>query len=206
MAEVDGSREWLVTIGSAAMTPALDVMPDEFPRLTTGKFVLREILPSDAVDWHRYLSDSLHNEFTSTPEMSVSEVEELIATLRDGVRRKTQIRWALAEPAAGRMIGDLGYNVFWTRDRRAEIGYGLAPEYWRRGLMTSALSTIIDYGFSHFGLNKIEATVSVNNQRSAGLLRKLGFQLEGTLRDYRNRRGVLGDSWFFGLLLREWMT
>ena len=35
-------------------------------------------------------------------------------------------------------------------------------------------------------------------------LRKLGFQLEGTLREYRNRRGVFGDAWFFGLLRREW--
>jgi len=102
------------------------------------------------------------------------------------------------------MIGDLGYNAFWTRDHRAEIGYQLSPEYWRRGLMTGALSRIIDYGFDHLALNKIEATVNVNNDRSSGLLRKLGFQQEGTLRDYRNRRGVFGDALFFGLLRREW--
>jgi ribosomal-protein-alanine N-acetyltransferase len=175
---------------------------DEFPRFSSGRFVLREILPSDAADWHRYLSDPRVNEYTSAPEMSVSDVEGLIEMFATHYRDNTQIRWAITEN--DRMIGDCGYNVFHSRDSRAEIGYGLSAEYWRHGIMTDALTVIIAYGFSHLDLNKIEATVNVNNARSAGLLRKLGFQLEGTLRDYRNRRGVFGDALFFGLLRREW--
>ena len=186
------------------MMPVQHLLPDEFPRLSAGTFVLREIAPSDAADWHRYLSDDRVYEHTSTPIMSLAEVEGLIGMLAERFRRKRQVRWALTEPDSGKMIGDLGFNAFWTRDSRADMGYGLAPEYWRRGLMTEALSTIIDYGFSHLGLNKIEATVNVNNSRSSGLLRKIGFQLEGTLREYRNRRGVFGDASFFGLLRREW--
>lgn len=182
------------------------LISDEFPRFSSGSFVLREILSSDAADWHRYLSDPLVNEFTSAPEMSVPDVEGLIAMFAANYSTKTQIRWALAEPDSDEMIGDCGYNVFHSRDSRAEIGYNLSPQYWRRGMMTKALSLIIEYGFSHLGLNKIEATVGVNNARSSGLLRKLGFQLEGTHREYRNRRGVFGDSLFFGLLRREWSS
>jgi ribosomal-protein-alanine N-acetyltransferase len=72
--------------------------------------------------------------------------------------------------------------------------------------MTDALASIIGYGFEHLALNKIEAGTNVNNDRSSGLLRKLGFQLEGTLREQRNRRGVFGDVLFFGLLKREWVV
>ena len=186
--------------------PAHEAIPDEFPRLAAGGFLLREITPADAADWHRYLSDPRVYEYTSTPIMSLPEVEGLIGMLADGFRRKRQIRWALAEPDSGKMIGDLGYNLFFTRDRRADVGYVLAHQYWRRGLMSLALSSIIDYGFDHLALNKIEAGVNVNNDRSSGLLRKLGFQLEGTLRDHRNRRGVFGDTLFFGLLKREWAS
>jgi len=184
--------------------PPHPLLPDEFPSLSAGAFTLREITRSDAGDWHRILADPRVNEFTSTPEMSVNEVEGLIEALDEGFRAKAQIRWALAEASTGKMIGDLGYNVFFVRDRRAEVGYGLAPEYWRQGLMTAALSSVIDYGFSALNLNKVEATVNTRNHRSSGLLRKLGFQPEGTLRDYRNRRGVFGDAHFFGLLCREW--
>jgi ribosomal-protein-alanine N-acetyltransferase len=186
------------------MLPPLALLPDEFPRLSAGAYVLREITPSDADAWHQILSDQRVNEFTSTPEMSVEEVGALIETFAEGFRAKERIRWAIAEPGGGKMIGDLGYNVFFTRDRRAEVGYGLSPAYWRRGLMTAALSAVIGYGFSALDLNKIEAGVNTRNERSSGLLRKLGFQLEGTLRDHRNRRGVFGDSHLFGLLGREW--
>ena len=187
------------------MTQALDLIPDEFPLLSAGQFVLREITPSHAIDWHRYLTDSRVSEFTSTPDMSLADVELLIDTFTNGFHRKTRIRWALTEASGQKMIGDCGYNIFWSRDARAEIGYQLSPDYWGRGVMTVALSTVIGYGFSRLMLNKIEATVNVNNQRSAALMRRLGFQLEGTLRDYRNRRGVFGDSWSFGLLSREWV-
>ncbi len=187
------------------MTQALALIPDEFPLLSAGQFVLREITPSDAADWHRYLTDSRVSEFTSTPDMSLADVEQLIATFTHGFQSKTQIRWALREDGGQKMIGDCGYNVFWSRDSRGEIGYQLSPDYWGRGVMKVALSTIIGYGFARLKLNKVEATVNVNNKRSATLMRRLGFQLEGTLRDYRNRRGVFGDSWFFGLLSREYV-
>ena len=186
------------------MLPPLSLLPDEFPRLSAGAFTLREFTPSDAGDWHRILSDPRVNEFTSTPEMSVAEVAALIETFAQGFRGKDRIRWAIADADSGGMLGDLGYNAFFVRDRRAEVGYHVAPEYWHRGVMTAALSAVIAYGFSELDLNKIEAGVNTRNDRSSGLLRKLGFQLEGTLCDYRNRRGVLGDSHFFGLLRSEW--
>jgi ribosomal-protein-alanine N-acetyltransferase len=182
----------------------LDCVPDDIPSLGAGDYLLREITPADAEDWHAYLSDSRVYEFISAPIMSLAEVRELIGMMHDGFRNKDRIRWAVAEPGSGQMIGDLGYNAFHVRDCRAEVGYNLSPAYWRRGLMTRALTSVISYGFERLALNKIEATVGVNNDRSSGLLRKLGFKHEGTLRDHRNRRGVFGDALFFGLLKREW--
>jgi [ribosomal protein S5]-alanine N-acetyltransferase len=184
--------------------PPMPLLPDEFPRLIAGLYALRAIAPSDAAEWHRYLDDPRVNQHTSTPDMSVAEVADLIDSFAEGFRTKTRMRWAVTEADGGPIIGDIGYNVFFDRDRRAEVGYHVAPEYWRRGVMTAALSAVIDFGFSVLDLNKIEAGVNVHNERSAGLLRKLGFQLEGTMRQSRNRRGVLGDSLFFGLLRREW--
>jgi ribosomal-protein-alanine N-acetyltransferase len=184
--------------------PTMLLLPDEFPRLGAGAFVLRALTRSDAAGWHRILDDPRVNQYTSTPEMSVAEVEGLIASLAEGFRTKTRVRWAITEGGDGPIVGDIGYNVFFDRDQRADVGYHVAPDYWRRGVMTEALAAVLDYGFTVLDLNKVEAGVNVNNERSAGLLRKLGFQLEGTLREHRNRRGVLGDSFSFGLLRREW--
>lgn len=185
------------------MTPFAS-LPGTFPTLAAEDLVLREIVPSDAADWHRYLADPRVYEHTTSTIASLAEVEGLIELFRSGFVAKERIRWAIARSVDGQMIGDCGYNDFHERDLRGTIGYQLAPECWGQGLMTAALKAIIVYGFADLGLNKIEATVNVNNERSAKLLRRLGFQLEGTIRDYRNRRGVFGDSWFFGLLKREW--
>ena len=189
------------------MIPRLDqaaLMPDVFPRLYANGLVLREIAAVDARSWHAYLSDVETIEWTSTPFMEESDVAATIEYFREAFLDKRAIRWALAEGPDGVMIGDCGYNSFNSRDGRGEIGYQLSKGLWGQGIMTRAVGAIVDYGFQTLELNKVEATVSVGNERSAGLLRKLGFKVEGTLRDYRNRRGVLGDSWYFGLLRREW--
>lgn len=54
-------------------------------------------------------------------------------------------------------------------------------------------------------LNRIEATVHVENMRSQRVLVKLGFQREGLLREYYCREGVYNDQVQFSLLKREWL-
>ena len=92
------------------MTQALALIPDEFPLLSAGQFVLREIKPADAVDWHRYLTDSRVSEFTSTPDMSLADVEQLIDTFTNGFHSKTQTRCALGEAGGQKMNGACGYT------------------------------------------------------------------------------------------------
>jgi len=179
-------------------------LPQAFPELRADGLVLREIRADDAPDWHRYVSDEEGIHWTSSPLMSLEEIGAMIAFMTERLADRTGIRWAVTDAPGGKMFGDCGYNSFHARDGRGEIGYQLARERWGRGEMTRAVAAIIEYGFGELELNKVEATVSVGNERSAGLLRKLGFQVEGTLREYRNRRGQLGDSWYFGLLRREW--
>jgi [ribosomal protein S5]-alanine N-acetyltransferase len=64
----------------------------------------------------------------------------------------------------------LGYNL----DRRGE----------GQGLMREALRAAIDYVFSDLKLHRIMANYMPANERSARLLRRLGFTVEGYARDY----------------------
>ncbi len=75
---------------------------------------------------------------------------------------------------------------------RAETGYELNRAFWRQGMMTEAMSAIITYAFTDI------------NERSKGLLRKLGFTHEGTLRLRFYFRGRFWDEHYFGLLKDEW--
>lgn len=64
----------------------------------------------------------------------------------------------------------------------AEIGYWLGHEYWNRGIMTDAVSLMVNYGFEVFGFVRIYACVFDFNDSSMKVLEKAGFVNEGTHR------------------------
>ena len=70
--------------------------------------------------------------------------------------------------------------------------------------MSEALTLIIDFAFEHSEVNRIEAFVEPPNQASRALLGKLGFRMEGTLREHEMCRGELIDIQVFSLLRKDW--
>lgn len=90
-----------------------------------------------------------------------------------------------------------------SSSRRAEIGYALARRAWGQGLMHEALDALLDFGFEHWQLNRVEADIDPRNQASARLLDRLGFRHEGLLRERWIVAGEVSDSALYGLLRRD---
>ncbi len=86
----------------------------------------------------------------------------------------------------------------------AELGYWLAEEYWGKGLATRAVRLLVDYGFAHLGLMRVEAKVHTPNQPSARVLEKNGFTREGTLRSAMVRNGIRYDVAIFSRLRSDY--
>ena len=86
----------------------------------------------------------------------------------------------------------------------AEIGYLLAREHWGQGYATEAVTAFIDFAFSTLNLRRLEATVDTRNAGSNQLLQRLGFTLEGVLRERWLAAGELQNINLFALLRREW--
>jgi ribosomal-protein-alanine N-acetyltransferase len=70
--------------------------------------------------------------------------------------------------------------------------------------MTETMSAILAYGFTELGLHRVEAIIDIANERSKGLLLKLGFTYEGNLRQRYYFRDRFEDEHYFGLLKDEW--
>jgi ribosomal-protein-alanine N-acetyltransferase len=65
------------------------------------------------------------------------------------------------------------------------LGYAIAESAQGKGLMREALEeAAIPYIFETLGLHRIHANYLPRNERSGGLLRRLGFSVEGYARDY----------------------
>jgi RimJ/RimL family protein N-acetyltransferase len=100
---------------------------------------------------------------------------------------------------AEKVIGGADLRVVSPRDRRAELGYGLAYPYWGRGYATEAAGLLLRFGFERLGLVRIEALCSVDNERSVRTLERLGMRREGRLAQYRWKKGGPRDHYLYAL-------
>jgi len=88
--------------------------------------------------------------------------------------------------------------------QRLELGYVLARAHWGQGLMREALQAVCGQLFGALGVRRIEAEVNPANVASCRLLTRVGFTLEGTLRQRWVGNGVAYDTQVFGCLSQEW--
>lgn len=89
---------------------------------------------------------------------------------------------------------------------RAEIGYALGRDFWGAGYMHEALTALVEHAFSQLGLHRLEAEIDPRNERSAQSLLRLGFMLEGTLRERWIDDDEVSDAGLYGLLARHWFA
>ena len=99
----------------------------------------------------------------------------------------------------GTVIGGADLRIVSPRDKRAEMGYGLARVYWGHGYAAEAGALLIRFGFERLGLTRIQAVCAVENERSARTLERLGMRREGRLAQYRWKGERPSDHYLYAL-------
>ncbi|KAL3461731.1 GNAT domain-containing protein [Aspergillus heterothallicus] len=61
-----------------------------------------------------------------------------------------------------------------------EIRYGISPKYWGKGIAKEAADAVMQWAIDARGVRRFIAETERENERSAGLLKKLGFTASGT--------------------------
>jgi len=87
---------------------------------------------------------------------------------------------------------------------QGEIGYGIHPRAWGRGLATATALELLRLGFEEHGLHRIYATCDPRNVASARVLTKIGMTHEGRMRETVLIRDGWRDSDLFAILVSEW--
>lgn len=143
-------------------------------------------------------SRGFHAPWVDSPA-TLGAVENYLAmppesTLRFGVRTKER------ELAGVINVSAIVRGAFHS----AYLGfYALAP-HQGRGLMREGLRTVVSCSFTEHELHRLEANVQPKNLRSAGLMRSLGFRLEGHSPRYLKIGGAWRDHDRYALTAEEW--
>jgi RimJ/RimL family protein N-acetyltransferase len=86
----------------------------------------------------------------------------------------------------------------------ADLSYWLVPEARGNGYVTEAAALLVEHAFESLGLHHVRAWTLDDNEASRGVLRRLGFSHEGSIREHVFTRGEYHDVEHFGILDREW--
>lgn len=194
--------------GRAAGEPSLDSRlagRRNLPTIEASRLVLRGLGKRDIGAVFGIFSDPevlrywSHRPFTVEAQ-AASYVEETL----EGFANRTFYQWGVARRGDDQVLGTC---TLWQLDhdnRRSEIGFVLDRSHWGQGLMTEALEALFDFCFDEIALLRLEADVDPQNTASIALLEKLGFRREGHMRERWLVAGETFDSYFYGLLARDW--
>lgn len=128
------------------------------------------------------------------------EIAESIPSMVARQRRGESVNYILHHAESSALLGGCGVRGLREGRDSGELAYWLGRPYWGKGYMPEALAALIRHCFGPLELHRLYATVFTNNGRSAGALRKLGFQHEGRLRHVIWKRGRYRDADQYSLL------
>lgn len=106
----------------------------------------------------------------------------------------------------GELAGISGFRSIDSANRAAEIGYWLREDRGGRGIMTACCKALVRHGFETLGLNRISLAAAVENARSRRVAERLGFRLDGVLRDAEWLYDRFVDHAVYSLLRRDMLA
>lgn len=115
---------------------------------------------------------------------------------------KESKRHLLVFEVSGKPIGFVNINEI-AAGGIADWGFYVAPEA-PKGTGGELGNAALTYAFVKLGLHKVCGQAIAYNERSIGFHRRLGFTLEGTLRQHHFDGEYYHDVVCFGLLSSEW--
>ena len=173
-----------------------------FPVIQTTRLILRPISLLDAPSLFVLRSNELVMQFIDREMMiNVQEAEDLIDSITGMYEKNEALLWVICLPQEpDKLIGTVGFWHILKEHHRAEIGYILDPDHWKKGMMKEALIAVCRYGFVSMQLHSIEARIDPNNIASAALLESTGFTREAYFKEDYFFRGAFKDTAVYSLL------
>ena len=176
------------------------------PVISGDGVILRTPTMSDFEEWAALRSRSRN--FLTPWEPSWPADDLTRAAFRRRLRRyQSEIRDDNAYPffiyhaESDRLLGGITLsNINRGMTQSATIGYWMGEEHAGRGYMAAALKALIPFAFRTLNLHRLVAASLPNNERSIGLLEKLGFQREGLARGLVCINGQWRDHIVFAML------
>lgn len=183
----------------------------ELPILQTDRLLLRPAMPGEASSVLDYYTrnrehlrpwDPAHPPGFFTEGYWQERIEQNIDEFHLGISCRF---FLFLHEDPGKVIGHVSFSqIFRGAFHACYLGYTIDKEYQGRSLMFEGLTEAIRYMFDKQQIHRIMANYLPHNRRSGGLLRRLGFSVEGYARDYLRINGKWEDHILTSLTNMKW--
>ena len=174
---------------------------EPFPILETDRIILRQIKEKDIESIYRFYSDRESLKYIARDLFTkIEKAVEKVNLFQKYYEERKAIWWTFNQKPKDEFIGFGGLFEISKESNKAEIGYGLLPEYWGNGIMSEVVEKLVDFGFNEMKLHKIYGRITPGHNASIRILEKFGFQKEGVLRDDEFAQNKYFDTAIYSLI------
>jgi RimJ/RimL family protein N-acetyltransferase len=172
--------------------------------LRTPRLLLRPIQADDAPAIYAACQDPQIQRWTSVPSPYLADHAQQFAVdyAPQAWASGAAAIFAVTDRADGQLLASVGLHFDRGRDEGiAEIGYWAAAHCRGRGVTTEAVTAVCQWGLTSGGVQRLEWYAEVGNIASRRVAEKVGFVVEGTLRQFLvHGDGERVDAWVASLL------
>lgn len=178
--------------------------------LDTSRLILRLPTEADSVkfqDFDERNVKHLSHWRSATGEPAIDHKTQLIKWEQEFMEgRSVRFLLFLKEDSKNEIVGFCNFSqIFRGPFQACYLGYHIDETFEGKGLMSEALAKAIDYMFEKQKLHRIMANYMPSNERSARLLHKLGFVVEGCAKKYLLINGRWEDHILTSLTNENWV-
>ena len=114
---------------------SMDEVFGKLPELETERLWLRKVTVEDLVAIHAYAKQEEVARYMTWPaHKTLSDTMDFIDFCLRQYEQKQIAPWGIEYKENRRLIGTIDFVSWDTKNRIAEIGYVLSPDYWGRGI------------------------------------------------------------------------
>ncbi len=148
-----------------------------FPILATERLTLRQLVINDEQEIFTLRSESEINKYLDRQvSNTINDARNFINKVNENINKNDSLYWAIILGDRNILVGTICLFNFSDENDKCEIGYELLTNFQGRGIMKEAAEKVIDYAFNTIKVQKIEAFLHRDNQRSIKLLEKFSFR------------------------------
>ncbi|CAM2837989.1 ribosomal protein S5-alanine N-acetyltransferase [Vibrio rarus] len=136
---------------------------------------------------------------------TVSGWKHKITLLKELEENQQGLFVLILDPLESKVLGVVIFSqIIGYPYHSCHLGYSLDEQAQGKGLMNYSLKMACDYVFRSFNVHRIQASYLSQNQRSANVLKRVGFEEEGVARQYLLIDGHWQDHVQSSLINQHW--